>query len=77
MFEDDEDAIVNSLRLWESMEKKPGSSMSIRAYDNSKEPRPQGRYLLLTWDGKRETNKLYPSNFRRYLAYLLYYLRKP
>ena len=32
MFEDDEDAIANSLRLWDSMEKKPGSSMSIRAY---------------------------------------------
>lgn len=77
MFDEDEDQIEATWRVWHNMEKLPNQSMSIRAYDNSKEPRPQGRYLLLTWDGKTEFNKFYRSNFRRYLAYLLYYFRKP
>jgi hypothetical protein len=67
---DKADPIVSALAEWDEFAKVPGFFLAMTVYDDSAEPRPQGRYLLLSWNGKEDKQRLYRSRFRRYCAYL-------
>lgn len=63
-----DDVIADALDSWDRADLRPGCRGYMTVVDRSPEPRPQGRYLLCTWDGKERRARLYPSMLRRWIA---------